>query len=168
MVIVNTINNLCEINTRYPKLKQNNDGYDLYINIDRGYLVPEYIISRIYNLNPHLRTKIAKNTMKTIFSSTNKKLIPIKAETCNLNRFLASTQNITHVYYITNRPKTEYPEIKQDLHDQQMPTGILIHSDDLNLNKKNNNIIIVDSDASIINKFNINNQILFFKLNIIE
>lgn len=133
----------------------------VYINIDSGCLIPEYIIAEVYNNNPFIRNKIVKNMNKINFNYVNK-LIPTRHYLSNFIKYLEEKSKI--IYYVTKNVNIEREELIKNLQEYNLPIKEIIHFDKLNNNVILDKIIYLDSKVEEINiKANI---VKIFKLNI--
>lgn len=154
---ITNINSLNEISDN--DLKDNL----LLINIDRGCLIPEFLIAEAYNNNPFLRNKIIKNTNKSKFNYT-KNLIPTRY---NLNNFIKNSMDkIIDIIYVTNNINYNEEEIKKNLAECNLPNKKIINVQK-NINDfKDHKIIYIDSQIDNLDQFNNIKKLKVFKLNV--
>lgn len=128
----------------------------LYINIDRGCLIPEYLLARVYNNNPFIRNKIIQNTNINNFSYTNN-LIPTRHNFSSFVKSIIGT--IKELYYVTNTIINN--NMVTTLNELDLPIAKIININDIDKNKK---LIYIDSSIEYIDHFN--DSSIIYKLNI--
>lgn len=126
----------------------------LLINIDRGYILPEYLITRVYENTPQLRTIVVKNTNKTKFEYSDNLIIMNK----NFVSFMESARSkFKKIYFVTQRNRSDYELIKQNLTNIGIvfDSNTIINSDDIiKLFRENKTILYVDSSEEQYYKLN--------------
>lgn len=134
----------------------------IYINIDSGCLIPEYLIAQVYNNNPFIRNKIIKNTNKIKFNYTDK-LIPTRHNFNNFIKFLETRAK--DIYYVTKDENIDSHKIKNNLDEFSIPIKKIININKINvLNEYHNKIVYIDSKVENLS-FN-TYKLKIYKLNI--
>lgn len=156
--IINLYINITMINTKIININSfdeinENDLTDaiIYINIDKGCLMPEYLIAQVYNNNPFIRNKIIKNTKLIKFNYTNK-LIPTRY---NFPNFINNkTNKIKELIYVITSNHSD--ELINNLQEYNLPINRIININEMNkeINILNNKIIYIDGNLDIIEYIN--------------
>ena len=132
----------------------------VFINIDSGCLIPEYILAEVYNNNPFIRNKLIKNTNKINFNYVNK-LIPTRHNLSNFIKLLEEKSK--NIFYVSKNENLEKEELIKNLQEHNLPIKETIHFNKLNeiFTEK---VIYIDSKVEEINVKA--NTIKIFKLNL--
>jgi hypothetical protein len=112
----------------------------MYINIDRGLLMTEYLLHRACKSNMIIKNKIIRSTKRMEFNNTDK-LVPIKY---NYIEFIKKYQDkYSKIYFITWKDKSEYGRLTNDL-DSRLKNIPIVSLESLKEDAKKNNIVYLD------------------------